>query len=90
MDQLEPSDKQKIIDKWAPVLDKMGISGDRKDWMSEYAEAHEINETDNGVSMYAMNTATQSSIFTSLLPIAIRVAAQTISSGRSTLFCIMF
>lgn len=81
MDQLESSNKQKIIDKWAPVFDKMGISGDRKDWMSEYAEAHEINETDKGFSIYGMNTATQSNTFPSLLPIAIRVAAQTISSG---------
>ena len=81
MKPLDDSSKQKIVDKWAPVLDKIGVSGDRKDWMAEYAESHLLNETDNGLTMYGKNTATQSSIFTSLLPIAIRVAAQTISSG---------
>ena len=37
-------DKQKAVKKWAPVLENMGVSGDRIDWMSEYAEMHSINE----------------------------------------------
>ena len=85
MKQLDDSDKQKIIDKWAPMLDKMGVSGERKDWMAEYAESHEINETDNGFTVYGMNTTTQSSSFPSLLPMAMRIAAQTISSGEPEL-----
>ena len=38
-------DKQKVINKWTPVLENMGvIDSDRLDWMSEYAEFHSINE----------------------------------------------
>jgi hypothetical protein len=37
-------DKQKAIKKWSPVLENMGVTGDRVDWMSEYAEFHSINE----------------------------------------------
>jgi len=38
-------DKQKAINKWAPVLENMGVIGeDRIDWMAEYAEYHAINE----------------------------------------------
>ena len=37
-------DKQKAIKKWTPVLENMGVSGDRLEWMSEYAEYHSINE----------------------------------------------
>ena len=37
-------DKQKAVKKWAPVLENMGITGDRVDWMAEYAEFHQINE----------------------------------------------
>ena len=38
-------DKQKAINKWAPVLENMGVKdADRIDWMAEYAEYHAINE----------------------------------------------
>ena len=37
-------DKQKAVKKWAPVLENMGVTGDRIDWMAEYAEFHQINE----------------------------------------------
>lgn len=37
-------DKQKAIKKWTPVLENMGVSGDRTEWMAEYAEFHSINE----------------------------------------------
>lgn len=37
-------DKQKAIKKWAPVLENMGVTGDRIEWMAEYAEFHSINE----------------------------------------------
>lgn len=37
-------DKQKAVKKWTPVLENMGVTGDRIDWMAEYAEFHSINE----------------------------------------------
>ena len=37
-------DKQKAMKKWSPVLENMGVEGDRVEWMSEYAEFHSINE----------------------------------------------
>ena len=37
-------DKQKAVKKWSPVLENMGVAGERLDWMSEYAEFHSINE----------------------------------------------
>lgn len=37
-------DKQKAIKKWTPVLENMGVNGERVDWMAEYAEYHSINE----------------------------------------------
>jgi len=37
-------DKQKAVKKWSPVLENMGVVGDRIEWMSEYAELHSINE----------------------------------------------
>ena len=44
-------DKQKAFKKWSPVLENMGVTGDRAEWMSEYAEFHSINE-----NAYANNT----------------------------------
>ena len=37
-------DKAKATKKWAPVLVNMGVTGDRVEWMAEYAEFHSINE----------------------------------------------
>jgi hypothetical protein len=37
-------DKQKANKKWGPVLESMGINGEKIEWMSEMAEYHQINE----------------------------------------------
>ena len=37
-------DKAKATKKWTPVLENMGVTGDRVEWMAEYAEFHSINE----------------------------------------------
>jgi len=37
-------DNAKATKKWAPVLENMGVTGERVEWMSEYAELHSINE----------------------------------------------
>ena len=37
-------DKQKAVKKWGPVLENMGVTGDRVEWLAEYAEFHSINE----------------------------------------------
>jgi hypothetical protein len=37
-------DKQKAVKKWSPVLENMGVSTERVEWMSEMAEYHSINE----------------------------------------------
>ena len=38
-------DKKKAVKKWTPILEEMGVkSSERLDWMSEYAELHNINE----------------------------------------------
>ena len=37
-------DNEKAMKKWSPVLENMGVSGDKVEWMSEMAEFHTINE----------------------------------------------
>ena len=37
-------DSVKAIRKWSPVLESMGVNGERVEWMSEYAEFHSLNE----------------------------------------------
>ena len=37
-------DKSKAIKNWSPVLENMGVTGERVEWMAEYAEFHSINE----------------------------------------------
>lgn len=66
--------KDKLLKKWAPVLENMGIKDEnKKNWMSQYAEMHSINENTT-VDELKQTPAD----FPSLLPIVKKVAAQTI------------
>jgi hypothetical protein len=67
--------KEEIINKWAGILGT--ASSDKLDWMTQYAAAHSANESIGGHSVWGSQTATQSSS-TSLFPMAVKVAAQTI------------
>jgi hypothetical protein len=64
--------KEETMKKWAPILEKMGMTGSKADWMSEYVEMHSKNETT------LSNTTTED--FQTLLPIAMKVSAQTIGT----------
>lgn len=64
--------KEETMKKWAPILERMGMTGSKADWMSEYAEMHSKNETT------LSNTTTED--FPTLLPIAMKVSAQTIGT----------
>ena len=101
-------DKQKAVKKWAPVLENMGVSGERVDWMAEYAEYHSINENAyanattagmgavsaaqpgsnagllgfgagfGGTTLTGQSTIGSGDIGQNLLPVAMKIAAQTI------------
>ena len=65
------SSKEELLQKWAPIIDSVGVTGSKADWMSQYVEMHSINE--NQIS------STQStSNFPTLLPMAKKIAAKTI------------
>ena len=95
-------DKAKATKKWAPVLENMGVTGDRVEWMAEYAEFHSINENAyvnasnvagmggvvssnptayagylQGTSV-AAGTLGSGDVGQNLLPVAMKIAAQTI------------
>ena len=69
---MENSEKDKIKQKWATILDSMGVTGSKSDWLAEYAQNMTMGELSHpGGSL---------DNFPSLLPIAMKVAARTISS----------
>jgi len=63
------SSKGEIYKKWAPILENIGLTGSKADWMSEWAEIHSKQEVEKS----------KPEEFPSLLPIAMKVAAKTIS-----------
>lgn len=65
---MKQNSKEDIIKKWAPILENIGLTGSKDDWLSEYHETHSKNEIDNY----------KSKEFLSLLPISMKVAAKTI------------
>ena len=68
--------KEETMKKWAPILERMGMTGSKADWMSEYVEMHSKNETT------LSNTTTEN--FSTLLPMAMKVSAQTIGTDLVT------
>jgi len=67
-------DNAKATKKWAPVLENMGVTGDRVEWMAEYAEFHSINEN---AYVNATNVAGMGSV---LNPVIGGQAGQTINA----------
>jgi hypothetical protein len=66
---MKQNSKEDIVKKWAPILENIGLTGSKADWMSEWAELHSKQEIENS----------KPEEFPSLLPIAMKVAAKTIA-----------
>jgi hypothetical protein len=66
--------KEETLKKWDSVLSSMGMSQDKKEWMSQYAELHTTNE----IVTKTDSIITSQPDYGSLLPISMKVAAQTI------------
>ena len=71
---MKQPNKEDIIKKWSPILDSIGVTGSKAQWMSEYAEMHSNNEVEKNT----LSTEKTSNDFPSLLPIAMKVCAKTI------------
>ncbi len=80
--------KEDTINKWAPILERMGMTGSKSEWMSEYVEMHSKNEHWGTVEDLKDLSNTESNTtnkeFPTLLPIAMKVAAQTIGKDLVT------
>lgn len=68
------SKRESIAEKWAPIIGSM--SSTKKSWLEEYTNNHSILQNAT-MSAYDMTIGT-GSIFPSMLPLAMKVAAQTI------------
>ena len=72
---MEKPNKEDIMKKWAPILDSMGVTGSKAEWMSEYVEIHSNNEVEKNT----LSTEKTSNDFPNLLPIAMKVSAKTVA-----------
>ena len=66
--------KDDLMKKWAPIIDSMGVTGSKADWLSQYAQMQSNNESIKENTL-ASDTTTD---FPSLLPISMQVASKTI------------
>ena len=71
---MKKQNKEETLKKWDSVLSGMGMSDEKKEWMSQYAELHATNEI-----VSAPDGIITSQPVGSLLPLAMKVAAQTIA-----------
>jgi hypothetical protein len=67
--------KDDLMKKWAPIIDSMGVTGSKADWLSQYSQMLSNNESKIEENTLASDTTTE---FPSLLPIAMQVASKTI------------
>ena len=67
--------KDDLMKKWAPIIDSMGVTGSKADWLSQYAQMISNNESKIEENTLTSDTTTE---FPSLLPMAMKVASKTI------------
>jgi hypothetical protein len=67
--------KDDLMKKWAPIIDSMGVTGSKADWLSQYAQMISNSESKIEENTVASDTTTE---FPSLLPMAMQVASRTI------------
>ena len=72
---MNKTNKEETLKKWDSVLSGMEMSEEKKEWMSQYAELHATNEIVSAPD----EIITSQPDFGSLLPLAMKVAAQTIA-----------
>jgi hypothetical protein len=68
--------QEEIMKKWAPILESMGMTGSKLDNLSQLAE----NQSNQILEENTSSIENTSDDFPSLLPLAMRVAAKTISN----------
>ena len=79
-------DRKKAIEKWTPIIESMGVTGEKSDWLSQYANIHSQNDIFpdtlfpglTSSSIQAIQTLSED--FPSLLPMSMKIAAQTIAT----------
>lgn len=73
---MKKSNKEDIMKKWSPILSSMGLTGSQLDNLSQLAE----NQSNQIVEENTLATESTSVDFPTLLPLAMKVAAKTISN----------
>lgn len=69
---MENEEKDKLMKKWVPIVDSMGVTGSKASWMAEYAQSQQESKIEENTLV------TEDTTFPSIFPIAMRMAAQTI------------
>lgn len=68
--------KDDLMKKWAPIIDSMGVTGSKADWLAQYAQMHSNNESK--IEENTLESEDSNTEFPSLLPMAMKVASKTI------------
>ena len=71
---MEKPNKEDLMKKWAPILNSMGVTGSKNNWISEYAEMHSNHKIEENT----LSTEYTSNDFPSLLPISKKIVAKTV------------
>ena len=71
---MEKPKGEDIMKKWAPILEGVGLTGSKAQWISEYAEMHSNNEVEKNT----LSTDKTSNEFPNILPMAKKIVAKTI------------
>ena len=72
--------KSDVLNKWAPIIESMGVTGSKADWMTEYTKSHIDKESQRNTKIDdLLNESSDSPTdFPTLLPITRKIVSQTI------------
>jgi len=73
----QPS-KEDALKKWAPILESMGMTGSKADWMNQYVNTHIDSEKERDNKIDQILESNTDNEFPSLLPIAKKIVAKTV------------
>ncbi len=65
-----------LMKKCKPIIDSMGVTGSKADWLSQYAQM--ISNNESKIEENTLTSEDSNTEFPSLLPMAMKVASKTI------------
>jgi hypothetical protein len=70
--------KEYLMNKWAPIIESIGVTGSKANWMAEYAQLHQDKQSIRDEKIDSVLDESETTTNFPILPMAMKVASQTV------------